>query len=140
MAGTGKEVRVESLINPKQYKADIISDIEAIREQLRNLKVCLPVCYDYLVVYSVGQLESILKEIKGILFERVSEADDEEVNKKEKLGGVRSDEETLTTEQKRILRELTKTPRHYAYGEKEFKDFKIELEKYLRVCDRNQRY
>jgi hypothetical protein len=38
------------------------------------------------------------------------------------------------------LRELTKAPRHYAYGEKEFKDFKIELEKYLRVCDGNQRY
>jgi hypothetical protein len=74
------------------------------------------------------------------LFERVSKADDEDENKKEKLGGVRSDRETLTTQQKRILRKLTKTPCHYAYGENEFKDFKIELEKYLRVCDGNQRY
>jgi hypothetical protein len=59
MAETGKEVRVESLINPKQYRVDIISDIEAIREQLMNLKVRLLVCYKYLAVYSVGQLESI---------------------------------------------------------------------------------
>jgi hypothetical protein len=66
MTGTGKEVRVELLINPKRYKADIISDIEAIREQLRDLKVCLPVCYDCLAVYSLGQFENILKERKGI--------------------------------------------------------------------------
>jgi hypothetical protein len=127
MAGAGKEERVESLVNPKRYKAEILSDIEAIRQQLKNLKDRLLVCYDYLAVHSIGKLESILKEIKGILFERVSEADKKGVKKKERLWAVRSDEESLTTEQKRILCKLTKTPRHYAYGEEELKDFKIVL-------------